>query len=144
MLYFVKHCMCVKFFCLGDELMLRPSIRGLYFGESRSHPGKVLWFRPQNKRLVLSQLASYRPSSSSWSCGTWTGSSRRSGCRWICGGGGGRRRRSRTSTPMMVMFTAREPKGKLRKEKGSKWNAIKNMDDNGGSEQELTHWSLES
>ena len=78
--------MCVKFFCLGDELKLRPSISRLYLSEVRSHPGKVLWFRPQIIRLVLVQLTSWIDYSSSWSSGTWTSISRGSGgCRSRCG-----------------------------------------------------------
>jgi len=163
----------VKFFCLGDELMLRPSFSRLYLGEVRSHPSKVLWFRPQSIRLVLVQLASLIDSSSSWNSGTWTSISIGSGgcrsrcgalidsssswnsgtwtsisrgsgrCRSRCGGGGGGGR-SRMSMPTMVKSMVFALKPKLRNEKENKWNASKNMDDNGGPEKELTHWSVES
>lgn len=111
----------MKFFRLGDELMLRPSISRLYLGEVRSHPGKA-WFRPQNIRLVLVQLASSIDSNSSRNSGTWSSISRGSGgCSLRCGGdGGGGGRRGRTSMPTTVIFFTMEYIPKLHKEKKSK------------------------
>jgi len=147
--------------------MLRPSIRGLCLGEVRSHPGKVLCFRPQNVRLVLAQLASLSGPSSSRSSWTCTSTSRGSGgCRSRsgvgCGGGcgagagagaaaaaaaaaaaGAGGTSSRSKTPK-GMSSAMEPEERLFKQKESKWNTSKNMDDNGGPDKELTLWLLES
>ena len=125
----------MNLFPLGGELMLRPSIRGLYLGEVRNQPGKVLWFRPQNIRLVLAQLASLNASGRSRNSGTWTSSSRRSdGCRSRRGGGGGGGGGGRSrSTTMMPMGTSSpiEPGPKLPKERENKRNSSKNMDNRG-------------
>ena len=74
----------------------------------------MLWFRPQNIRLVLVQLASLIDSSCSRNCGTWTSISRGSGgCRSRCGGGSGGGSgggASRKSMPTMMSTVREQPK----------------------------------